>query len=239
MPDDGGTRVEFDDFARSYNHVLDHVLRRVVDSKGSYFVRLKCAELHNIIAKARLDPARLTVVDVGCGVGSFEAILSGAFHHLIGLDVSSEMLKIAVRSDSPTADSYVCSNAQAIPLPDACAEIVFTSALFHHMPAASLVPTFRELRRICKDSGYVVCFEHNPLNPVTQLVVRTTPIDRDAHLISHRALSSALEQAGFQLLEHRFILFAPEKLDRYLYRLGKWLYRIPLGGQYLVVGRKC
>lgn len=174
-PEGKSERAEFDAYVRSYDREIDHVLRRLVDSEGTYSARLKCAELRSLTTKLGLDPARLTVADVGCGVGSSEKILSGVFHCLVGLDVSSEMLKVAVGSDSSASNSYVCCNAQAIPLPDSSAEVVFSSSLLHHMPAMNLVPTFREYRRVCKRSGYVVCFEHNPLNPLTQLVVRTTP----------------------------------------------------------------
>lgn len=231
-------KAKFDAYARSYDRELDHVLRRFVDAKGSYFTRLKCMKLHSLIGEFGMDPARITVVDVGCGVGSFEKVLSGAFFRLLGFDISLEMLKIAVQSNSSTAHGYVCSDARAIPLPDSCVEIVFSSCLFHHLPATTLVPILRELNRICRKGGYVICFEHNPLSLATQIVVRTTPLDRDAHLIPHWTLSGAFEQAELQVVERRFILFAPEPIDRCLYKLGKWLYRIPLGGQYLVVGRK-
>jgi len=239
MPDDKSKSAKFDVYAQSYDHELDHVLRRFVDSGGNYFIRLKCTELYNLAIKYDLDPAQLTVVDAGCGTGIFERILSSTFHRLIGLDLSAKMLKVAVESNSSTNNSYICCNAQTIPLPDSSAEIVFSSSLFHHMPAASLVSTLQELGRVCKSGGYVICFEHNPLNPLTQLVVRTTPLDRDAQLIPHSRLSAMFKEAGFQVVEHRFILFSPEQLDRFVYRLGEWVYRLPLGGQYLVVGRKC
>jgi len=185
-----------------------------------------------------LAPANMTVADVGCGVGSFEAILGGLFYRLVGFDISAEMLRVAVRARSSVAEDFVCSDAHAIPLPTSCARLVFASSLFHHLTGTSAVSVLRECTRICAEGGYVVCFEHNPLNPLTQLVVRTTPLDRGACLIFPWDLSSAFREAGLTDVERRFILFAPEPIDRQLYRLGKWVYRVPFGGQYLVMGRK-
>ncbi|OIO88462.1 MAG: hypothetical protein AUK03_16200 [Anaerolineae bacterium CG2_30_64_16] len=233
-----GNKARFDAYAGSYDREIDHPLRHFVDARGEYFVRLKCEQIQHIVGEVGLEPASMTVVDVGCGVGSFEGILGGIFYRLVGFDISAEMLRVAAKSESSATKSFVCSDAHAIPLPTSCAQLVFTSCLFHHLPEASAVPILRECTRICAEGGYVVCFEHNPLNPLTQLVVRTTPLDRDARLIFPSDLASAFQEAGLNAVERRFILFAPEPIDRRLYRLGKWMYRMPFGGQYLVVGRK-
>jgi hypothetical protein len=94
-----------------------------------------------------------------------------------------------------------------------------------------------ELRRICRPSGLVVCFEHNPLNPITQLVVRTTPIDRTAILLHDAKMQQAFVCAGLKEVARRYILFGPKPIDRRLARFRRWLQQVPLGAQYLVSGR--
>ena len=81
-------------------------------------------------------------------------------------------------------------------------------------------------------------FEHNPLNPLTQLVVRTTPLDNDANLLGMRKALRLLRDAGASVLHTGYFLYGPKKLDRYLYKNMKFLRRLPFGGQYYIVARK-
>jgi ubiquinone/menaquinone biosynthesis C-methylase UbiE len=160
------------------------------------------------------------------------------FGRIFAIDVSENMLKVAVEMPASQGIGFALGNALAIPLPDSSVDLVFTSCVFHHVPRRALVPVLQECQRVTKRGGYVMCFEHNPLNPITQLVVRTTMIDRGSHLIPHWRMASALREAELEVIMARFVLFAPEPIDRVLSKLGKWLYRVPLGGQYLVVGRR-
>src|SRR5687768_15486784 len=87
---------EFDAYAQNYMQELDHpILRLVAPQGGSYFVQIKCQELHFLIEEASLDSRTLDVLDVGAGIGLFEKILQPSVKRLVAMDLSREMLKVA------------------------------------------------------------------------------------------------------------------------------------------------
>ncbi len=235
IADRGNVGAEFDDYAPNYHEKIDHLCRRLVDPSGDYFVRLKCDEILSIAAKLESNGKDLLAVDVGCGTGDFERILAGRLGRVIGFDLSPRMLQVAAGQPQ---GSFFCADACFIALPDSTADLVFASCIFHHMPGVLMAPALREMRRVCKAGGYVVIFEHNPLNPLTQLVIRTTPLDRSAILFPSWTVRKAIQRAGLLVAVESFILFAPEMIDRRLGPLKRWLSAIPLGGQYMVVGQK-
>jgi ubiquinone/menaquinone biosynthesis C-methylase UbiE len=164
--------------------------------------------------------------------------LATACAQLYAVDLSHKMLQIAARAASLPHGGYICADSLRLPLPDHAVDLVFASCLLHHMSEVPPAVVVTELSRICRPGGLVVCFEHNPLNPVTQLVVRTTPIDHTAVLLPAKTLRQAFRCAGLQDVDCRFILFGPKPIDRQLMRWRPWLYRVSLGAQYLVYGRK-
>jgi hypothetical protein len=94
------------------------------------------------------------------------------------------------------------------------------------------------MKRICRLGGLVICFEHNPLNLLTQLVVCLTPLDRTARLIRHSTMVTAFKRVGLEVLDTRFILFGPKLIDMRLGWIKNLLSRLHLGGQYYVIGQK-
>jgi ubiquinone/menaquinone biosynthesis C-methylase UbiE len=232
---------EFDLYARNYMQQLDHPLRRMVAPNGvNYFIRLKCEQLRRIVREAGLRARDLVVADIGCGIGLFEEELAGEYRRVLALDLSQEMLKVS-RHLRPHIDGehFICSDALRLPLAPASADVVFSSCLFHHMSHEQLLPGVQEMSRICKRGGYVVVFEHNPYNPLTQVVVHTTPLDKNARLLPVKKMMTAFRDAGLEAVSSQFILYGPQKMDVWLTRRAPTLNQLPFGGQYLVVGRKC
>lgn len=234
-------RSEFDLYAQNYLEQLDHPLRRIVAPTGAnYFIRLKCEELRRIVAASGKRPRDLFVADIGCGIGLMEEELQGEYRKILALDLSQEMLKVSQHLHPPMdGEHYICSDALRMPLAPESVDVVLSSCLFHHMPHELLLNGIQEMSRICKRGGYIIIFEHNPYNPLTQLVVHTTPLDRNAHLLPSRKIMTAFRDAGLEAISRRFILYGPQKLDRWLNRRVPFLSRLPLGGQYVVVGQKC
>jgi hypothetical protein len=94
----------------------------------------------------------------------------------------------------------------------------------------------REILRVLKPGGVFGLIEHNPLNPVTRLIVSRTPVDAGAHLLPARDARNLLSSAGFGAIETRYFLFLPERVHRYMPGVEDRLARIPLGGQYCMMG---
>ena len=91
----------------------------------------------------------MTVVDVGCGYGSYHPLLRRDGARVVGMDRSMGMVREA--ADGCLA---MVADAQDLPLPDACADRVGCHHMLYHVPDQA--KAMRELRRIAKPGGRVV-----------------------------------------------------------------------------------
>src|SRR5262249_52684007 len=96
------------------------------------------------------------VLDVGCGTGTF-AVLMKRLHpdaEVVGLDPDPKALARALRKAQREAAPvrFEQGFANRLPYPDASFDEVFSSFMFHHLPAEEKEPTLREVRRVLKPS---------------------------------------------------------------------------------------
>ncbi len=232
--------IEFDEYARNYFEELSHPLRNMIDPEGHYFIELKSRileELAQVYFDSRPD---IRIVDVGTGLGLFEKFLTPKFNNITALDLSYEMLKVA-KTINPLPggkSAYVQGNAYNLPLADDYADLIFMSCVLHHLEDDEIEITLRELARICSPQGHIVFFEHNPYNPFTQFVVRTTPLDRNAKLVTYKKLKRSSAKVGIQIHRQDFFLYGTRKIDDLIGRFLPWMGVLPLGGQYALIGQK-
>jgi hypothetical protein len=92
----------------------------------------------------------------------------------------------------------------------------------------------REASRILRRGGTFCIIEHNPLNPVTRLVVSRSPVDVEARLLRAGETCRLLEEQGFRVLKTQYFLFLPERLFERIGGVERALRWMPLGGQYAV-----
>lgn len=122
------------------------------------------------------------VVDVACGTGdlieAFRSVgdfLPGARAaeppqpQYVGVDFTFEMLPIARRKSSfydlASCIRYVNGDAQSLPLPDACCDVV--SIAFGIRNVADPAAAFREFHRVLRPDGRVIVLEFSlPTNPL-------------------------------------------------------------------------
>ncbi len=91
--------------------------------------------------------------DNGCGTGLLlEKFAKGK---IVGLDISSEMLKYA----SQHCDELILGNSQQLPFKDECFDGVFCRSLIHHLPKPELA--IAEIARVLKPGGEVVFVDTN------------------------------------------------------------------------------
>ncbi len=211
-------------------------MRSLLESDGeNEFLRAKARWIdHWWTATGRPPAAR--VLDYGCGTG----LLTGYLHDLrpdwsySGTDPSAGMVD-AARVTAPYADFSVLGEARA-PFGGRLFDLVLMSGVCHHVPWEDWEPMFARIRSALAPRGTLLIFEHNPFNPLTQIVVRSTPIDRDAKMRTAWFVTRAVRRFGLHVEARRYMHFFPPRL-RALESLERGLAWLPLGSQYLVEAR--
>lgn len=107
-----------------------------------------------------------SLLEVGCGEGHFSLQFARLGARVTATDISPESIKFlqanADQEDLTDLTAYV-SNAEALDFPGESFDIVFGSAILHHLELSTAVP---EICRVLKKGGKAIFVEplgHNPL----------------------------------------------------------------------------
>jgi len=221
--------AEFDKFSSDYENLATDPVRTSFGGGGSEFFHARKMELLLRFLKRRdMQPSKMSWLDVGCGQGELLKLGSGHFRARYGCDPSEGMLS-AANSDFEVRAQKA---ATSIPFDSSAFDLVTAVCVYHHVPPADRVALTTEVRRVLKPGGMFVMIEHNPLNPVTKLVVSRVPLDIDAQLLSAHAARSLSSAAGLKPFLTEYFLYFPKSIYAKLGRIENLLGWLPLGGQY-------
>jgi SAM-dependent methyltransferase len=224
----------FDRYAADY----ESTVQQSIDFSGmdyQFFVDAKASVLKEIAARHFGPGTRPNLLDVGCGVGRLHPRLGGTFGRICGVDVSPQSIAQA-RRENPDIE-YQVSAASRLPYSPAAFDLVLAVSVVHHIPPGERPAFLAELKRVTRAGGLVCLIEHNPLNPLTRLVVFRCPFDRDAHLLGARVARRLLAQAGLTNVRSEHFLVFPLSAA-WARALERRLRKLPLGAQYLALGER-
>jgi SAM-dependent methyltransferase len=197
-----------------------------------YFAQYKADVTQAACARAGLNVADL--IDFGAGIGNAVKPLRSAFPDasITCVDVSADSLAQCAAQGVPNCQTQAY-DGRTLPFANASIDLAFTACVFHHIPEEQHISLLTEIRRSLKPGGMMVLFEHNPINPLTQLAVARCPFDENAILIRAGEMKRRFCFAGFRNVEAKYRIFFPGFMSA-LRGIEPWLERIPLGGQYYV-----
>ena len=201
--------------------------------KVDTFVKAKLFHLRRILRQngiLRND----AVVDVGCGVGTYEVGLIEDWPNIAGIDVSQESVALARKTCNANFKSF---DGKRMPFESNSVAAAFAICVWHHVPVQDWPLFLEEILRILRPDGILAVFEHNPWNPLTRWAVERCVFDKDAVLLSMPQARRRMRDAGFVLKRSEYILSLPAATGLAGW-LDGWLGSVPTGAQYLVVGSK-
>ena len=226
---------EFDLYRASYHEKINKSLA-FSGQDIDFFTKTKANYLSQVIQDTFARENRLTCLDVGCGHGDIHKYIKAQIPDidLTGVDVASEVIDDAIKFNPE--NRYLSYNGDRLPFEDNSFDVAYTICVMHHVPPEQWRKFLKEIFRVVKPLGLFLVFEHNPYNPGTRYIVNTCPIDENAVLLEKHRLVSLLDQTGFDAVKAKFILFTPFA-STFFKKLDKFLYWLPIGAQYFVVGR--
>jgi len=153
---------------------------------------------------SRLAPGA-RVADLGCGSGTFTALLAHRGYDCIGLDLSPQLIAVA-RHKYPGI-AFVEGDLERLPFPDARFDGVFLGGVVHHFPDPARCAA--EVGRVLRPQGRFVAFDPNRRNPAMWLYrdhaspfyspIGVTPNERP---VVASEVAATFERVGFRVSSH-------------------------------------
>lgn len=233
MADQTNQDAEFDRFAENYEALLKPWLK-VTGSPREYFAETRMHWLARLLRE--LGFAVQNAMDFGCGTGISIPLLIDVLGaaDVLGVDTSEASLDVARRTLThpgvrlKTVDACV---------PQGTLDLVFCSGVFHHIEPAERARAIEYVQASLRPGGVFAFWENNPWNPIVSYSMKHAEIDRYAVPIVPPEARRLLTAGSFRVLRTDYLFFFPSYLPG-LRRLEKYLFRLPLGGQYLVLAQK-
>jgi SAM-dependent methyltransferase len=225
--------MDFNKTKKTYQSIIEDSVA-FTGKDHSFFNDLKVRYISNIVNLVLPSLNQPKLLDVGCGHGYIHPKLSQAGFNIVGIDVASEVVEIAKKTNPDI--SYFPFDGHSIPFNENTFDIVTLVCVMHHISPSEWARFLLEIRRVLKEGGVIIVIEHNPFNPLTNYLVSKNEIDNDAVLISSFNLKRLLKNAKFKNVKIKNVLFTP--FDNWIFRLlDKFLFWCPFGGQYCIYGK--
>src|SRR5215469_16541912 len=222
-------KAEFDRYAKNYDELLRDPIRETFALTTDFFHWRKWILIENFIRRHGLSPDKMAWLDVGCGKGELLTLGRSRFARVAGCDPSAEMMR-----DAAAIEIHQQNLPDSLPFADESFDFATAVCVYHHVNESSRGSLTSEIRRILRPHGMFCMIEHNPLNPITRLIVRRSPVDVGARLLSMQLAKSYTHQAALRFLESEYFLCLPEKFYRRFGNLESRVKALPLGGQYAI-----
>jgi SAM-dependent methyltransferase len=171
-------------------HVANHYLRRRTDV------------IRGLISSG-------LVLDVGAGTGALAEWVTDAGYSVVAADASTGML--AQASARGLLGGAACF-ANALAFKDNTFHLAYSVATMHHLETPERVAgTIAEMARVVRWGGFVLIWDHNPLNPYWPIIMARVPQDSgEERLVSMGELTEACRAAGLRVRSRKRAGLVPD-----------------------------
>jgi SAM-dependent methyltransferase len=109
------------------------------------------------------EPSNWRALEYGCGVGRLMEPLAACFAEIDGVDISDEMVRIGRQrlASLPNVRFHVLEGGR-LPFPSGNFDLVYSFAVFQHMPKAAVRAMLPEITRVLKSDGTFLLHLNHP-----------------------------------------------------------------------------
>jgi ubiquinone/menaquinone biosynthesis C-methylase UbiE len=167
---------------------------------------------------------KMVVLEIGCGTGLLtqEIVKTGA--EIYAIDISPQLLDIAVKSISESNVHFQIQNAYQLDYPDDLFDAVVGSSTLHHLDTDKAL---KEFHRVLKPGGLLLFTEPNMVNPQIfierKLRILFKHISPDETAFIREPLTQKLKKSGFYKIKIYPFDWLHPAVPRPLIRLIKYL----------------
>lgn len=160
-------------------------------------------------------------VDFGCGAGHMSlALAEVGNNHVIGVDISQSMLKVARERDEKKLVEWIHIDSNVFSFDDASIDMVLMMSVATHLKEKELIQLLRETNRILKQGGHIVVTaypDYLKKNSRVRVYELLSILKRLTYVHNHVKtvpLAKKLSEAGFQNVFYvsRYSLLIGQKL---------------------------
>jgi SAM-dependent methyltransferase len=156
-------------------------------------------------AAALLPLDRARVVELGCGRAEFTRALALRFpaSRIAALEVDAIQHAKNLASERPGNVAFAEGGADAIPLPDGCADVVLMLKSLHHVPFERMDAALAEIARVLAPGG--LAYVSEPIyDGEFNAIVSMFHDERAVREAAFAALVRAVDSGRFELAAERF-----------------------------------
>lgn len=185
MPADDALRTTYDIVAGDYvAHIFDELKNKPFD----------CRLLDEIAVRAGRSGV---ICDLGCGPGHVARYLHERGANVCGIDLSPGMIERA-RALTP-AVRFEAGDMRALEVSDGAWQAIVAFYSIVHIPKASLVDVFREMKRVLAPGGLLLLSFHIGSEPVHRDEWWGHTVSIDFLFFQTDEVTAALESSGFAI----------------------------------------
>ena len=145
-----------------------------------------------------------TLVDLGCGMGTFTIEAAGRGARAVGVDPAPAAVRAAsavAAAEGAEGAHFVRADAVRLPLRAAAADVVLAADLTEHLDDVTLARILREAGRILTAGGRLVLYTPDRQHLFERLRERGVMKQDPSHIAVRSAaeLRAAVESAGFEI----------------------------------------
>ena len=164
------------------------------------FARRRIANVFSLLP----DLAGRTLLDLGCGMGTFTIEAAGRGARAIGVDPAPAAVRAAravAAAERAERAHFIRADAARLPVHEASADVVLAADLTEHLDDVTLARILREAGRVLRAGGRLVLYTPDRQHAFERLRERGIMKQDPSHIgVRTRAeLRAAVENAGFQV----------------------------------------
>lgn len=209
----------YTDFAMVYDTFMDETpyeqwCEFLMELFGKYGTQKAAPQQENSALTEQLRQERNTVLDLGCGTGTLTELLARRGYDMIGIDLSEEMLRVAVdkRDRSGLDILYLCQDMRELELYGTVGAVVSVcDSVNYLLEEEDVVQTFRLVNNYLYPEGLFI-FDFNTAYKYAEILGDTT-IAEDREECSFIWENTYYEEE--RINEYDLSIFVREEGDHY------------------------